>query len=118
LHDYTLTVETDLTLLKKSQFFSTTVLLALNRGLFCSQWFALHSSPTSDGSRPRVWEGGIKIRGRQKIFTCLNIPASLRQSLGVTQKLLHFLGSENGYFVARTTRSFRESPQFKIAFHH
>jgi len=31
---------------------------------------------------------GSQITGRQKVFTCLNTPASLRQSLGITQTLL------------------------------
>jgi len=42
--------------------------------------------------------GGSQIRGRQKVFTCLNTPASLRQSLGITQKWLPYVGQENGYF--------------------
>jgi len=37
-------------------------------------------------------------KGAPKVFTCLNTPASLRQSLGITQKWLPFLGQQNGYF--------------------
>jgi len=57
------------------------------------------------------------MRGRQKVFICLNTPASLRQSLGITQKWLPSVGQENGYFVDRTMRFFRESPDFTIAFY-
>jgi len=42
--------------------------------------------------------GDSEIRERQKKLTCFNKPASLRQSLGITQKLLHFLDQENGHF--------------------
>jgi len=48
--------------------------------------FVLALGLTSGGSRPGVWGGGIEIRGSQKIFPCLNTPASLRQWLGITQK--------------------------------
>jgi len=41
---------------------------------------------------------GSQIRGRQKVLTCLNTPASPQQSLSITQKWLPFLGQENGYF--------------------
>ena len=54
----------------------------------------------SGGSRPGVWGGG-QIRGRQKVFTCLNAPDSLWQSLGIAQKLLPFIGQENGNFVGQ-----------------
>jgi len=53
---------------------------------------------SSGGSRPGVWAGGSQIRGRQKVFTCINIPSSVWQSFGITQKWLSFLGQENGYF--------------------
>ena len=36
----------------------------------------------------------------------------------ITQKRVPFLGQEMVIFVRRTVQSFRESPQFKIAFHH
>jgi len=52
---------------------------------------------TSGGSRPGVWAGN-QIRGRQKVFTFSNTPASLGQSLGIAQKWLPFLGQENGNF--------------------
>jgi len=38
---------------------------------------------TSGGSKPDVL-GGSQISGRQKVFTCSHIPASLRQSLDIT----------------------------------
>jgi len=41
---------------------------------------------------------GQSNKGEPKIFSCLNTPASLQKSTGITQKLLHFLDQENGYF--------------------
>jgi len=43
--------------------------------------------------------GGQFSKGRQNFFACLNTPASLRKSLGITQKWSPFLGQENGYFL-------------------
>ena len=52
---------------------------------------------TSGGSSPAF--GGQSNREEpNKVFTCLNIKGCLRRSLGITQKWLHFVGHESGYF--------------------
>ena len=63
----------------------------------------------SGGSKPDVW-GGSQIGGRQEGFTCLNTKVCLRQSLGVTQKWLPFVGQKVAILVGRTMRIFREKP--------
>ena len=62
--------------------------------------------------------GSSQIRGRQKVFTCLNSPASLWQSLGITKKLLAFIGQENGCVCWSNYLIFQGTPQFKIALYH
>jgi len=46
--------------------------------------------------------------GDAKVFTCLNTKVCLRQSLGVTQKWLPFVGQKVTTFVGRTMRFFGE----------
>ena len=48
---------------------------------------------TSGVSKPSVWGGAVKLGGA-KVFTCLNTKVCLRQSLGVTQKWLPFVGQK------------------------
>ena len=50
----------------------------------------------SVGSRPGVW-GEHSNRERQKVFICINTKGCLRQSLGVTQMWLPFVGQKSGY---------------------
>jgi len=77
-----------------------------------------HTRRISYGARPGVW--GMQSNQRApKIFACLNTSASLRQSLGITQKLLHFLGQENGYFCWSNFAIFQGiTKQFKTAFYN
>jgi len=75
------------------------ILKSSNRGVVCLAW-TVHRFKICSLAQLRFQTrrlGGTQ-RGCQKVFTCLNTPASLRQSLGITQKLLPFLGQENGYF--------------------
>ena len=65
------------------------------------------------GSRVRS-----QIRGRQKVFTCSNTPASLWQQLVSHKSDYLFWAKKMVIFVGRTMRSFREAPQFKTAFYH
>jgi len=76
---------------------------------WCSLWVRL-----SDGSKPGV----CQVRGRQKVFVCLNTQGCLRQSLGITRKWLPVIGQESSIFVGRTMRSFRKRTQFVSALYH
>jgi len=61
----------------------------------------------SGGSRLGVWGGAVKLGGAKKVFTCLNTKVCLRQSLGVTQKWLPFVGQKVAIFVGRTMGFFQ-----------
>ena len=62
---------------------------------------------------------GQSKKGAPKILHLFKMPSFSVTIVGcITQKRVPFLGQEMVIFVRRTVQSFRESPQFKIAFHH
>jgi len=53
----------------------------------------------------QAFGGAVKYWGAKKVFTCLNTKGCLRQSPGVTQKWLLFVGQKVAIFVCDFSRN-------------